>query len=1115
MKIISLLLLFISLSGYAQFQTNAPWNHSNHLKKTLIFNNTVDEANTYFNNKDINKKGSGYKPFKRWEYFRSFYKNKEGSLISADELWHLWEQKMQLGQKSNKNANEIVSNWSSLGPYSFSDTGSWSSGQGRVNFLIVDPNNENIYYTGTPSGGMWKSTNAGLSWTPLTDFLPQIGISGIAIDPSNSDTIYATTGDDDAGDSYFFGVIKSTDGGATWNVTGEINGVATNEIYIDPSNPQIVWVANDSGLYKSMNGGDSWNLKQSGNIKDFKLKPGNPNVVYAVTESIFYKSLNGGDTFKQISSGLPTSSGRFTIDVSPANPEYIYLLSAKDDMKFQGVYKSTDSGNTFTKTLESDDIFDLSQQAWYDMALCASDINAETIFTGVLNIWKSTNAGNNFIKINDWNNDTAPAYTHADIHFLRYYNGVLFAGTDGGLYKSTDNGTTFTNLTTGMAIGQFYKISVAKQSAQNVVGGLQDNGGFAYSEGNWNNYYGADGMDVAVNPNNKNEYYGFIQSGSGLYKTKDGGLSSSFVASSTVAGNWITPLVSDNEGNLYAGFDQLYKLVGSTWTQVSNHPFLENLTNIEINPTNNQIIYVSRGLKLYKSTNSGVDFTTLSTSFSGDFITSVEVNSHNSEIVYLTTSGSSGKVYKSMDGGASWNDITYNLPNESKNVIRHQKYNVNNPIYVGTYLGVYYLDDTSNTWQPFFTNLPNSNVTDLEINENDNLIIASTYGRGIWKSAVPLAQAANDASFVEPLYPLPSVNCGSVTPSIRVKNNGTNPINQINVSYVVAGQNYNYTWNGTLLSTNTTDIVLNELNLEKGLYKINFNISIDNDTYSDNNTGEVSFYIDDLDSNPNAVNPFENSSNQWLVITDRVEVSDLWEIAYPGNGTTLSSGSNAYITNPNGNYTNNTVSDLYTPCYNLTTLTHPVMKFKMAFDIELDWDVMYVQFSVDNGKTWQVLGTANDLNWYNNSSNTNALTIGGQWSGKDTTLKEYSYDLSAFTGESQIIFRFHFASDEAVNGEGVLIDDFVIDGTLANEDLQYVNRIKLYPNPTHSMISIEWPHAHNTNFNLYDITGKLIKSGSIQAYQTYNLDLENISNGVYFLNFISNTNHFSKKIIKE
>ena len=148
----------------------------------------------------MNKKGSGYKPFKRWEYHWSHYLQEDGIIASAETLWKAWE----LKQKMAKSVN-ATSNWTPKGPISQSS----NSGQGRINTVMVDPNNANTIYVGAPAGGLWRSTDAGVNWTPLTDDLPQIGVSGIAIDPNNSNIIYISTGDDDAGESYSIGVLKS------------------------------------------------------------------------------------------------------------------------------------------------------------------------------------------------------------------------------------------------------------------------------------------------------------------------------------------------------------------------------------------------------------------------------------------------------------------------------------------------------------------------------------------------------------------------------------------------------------------------------------------------------------------------------------------------------------------------------------------------------------------------------------------------------------------------------------------------------------------------------------------------------------------------------------------
>ncbi len=687
----------------------------------------------YWETRDHEIKGSGYKPGMRWKQFHQNSIQPDGTLPTNDFIWNQWGIKKKMALANNNKANF---NWTPMGPFDHNQGNSWSPGQGRVNVVAIDPNNDSTIYIGAPAGGIWKSTNGGSTWTPLIDDLPQIGVSGIAIDPNNSNIIYISTGDDDASDSYSIGVLKSIDGGITWAKTGlEFTNTSTtsNDIYIDPNNSSILWIATSVGVYKTTDAGANWTKTLSGNIKDIKLKPGDSNTIYAATSTVFYKSTNAGNSFSQIQSGLPSNSGRLVIDVTPANPQYVYVLSAAANYTFQGVYKSTNSGTSFTKTVETSDIFE-STQAWYDLALGVSDQDANTIFVGCINVWKSTDGGDNFTKINSWSSPNQASYTHADIHFLRYHKGRLLCGSDGGVYISDDNGTSFADRTKGLQIGQFYRISVASNaSSTNLVGGLQDNGGYGLKDSTWYNYYGADGMDCAVSGNNPNTYYGFIQSGGQLYRTTDRGANQNFVTTGPESGNWVTPLVSDSNGDLYAGYSSFYKLVNNAFVKQSNFNFGGKIDFIEIDPSNENNMYVARDYNLYRSTDKGINWSQVS-SFQTD-ITSIEVHNDNSNIIFITTSGSSnGGVFKSTNQGGNFTNISENLPSEGKFIVRHQK--GTESIYLGTYLGVYHKNG-DNAWEDYSPSLPTVAVRDLEINYLDKVVIAGTYGRGIWKA--PLA----------------------------------------------------------------------------------------------------------------------------------------------------------------------------------------------------------------------------------------------------------------------------------------------------------------------------------------------------------------------------------------
>lgn len=217
-KTITLLTMLICLIANAQYNSSAPWitNKQEAKQGNLSMEELKQAFELYWQTHDKNKKGSGYKPFMRWEYHWQNKLDDNGEKISPTEMWKALNEKKNA--VANKNQFSLpVSNWQPVGPFSHLNTGSWSSGQGRVNIVHVDPSNNNIVYMGTPAGGIWKSIDAGTTWTALSDNLPQIGVSGIAVDYSNSNVIYIATGDKDSSDTYSVGVMKSID----WRINME------------------------------------------------------------------------------------------------------------------------------------------------------------------------------------------------------------------------------------------------------------------------------------------------------------------------------------------------------------------------------------------------------------------------------------------------------------------------------------------------------------------------------------------------------------------------------------------------------------------------------------------------------------------------------------------------------------------------------------------------------------------------------------------------------------------------------------------------------------------------------------------------------------------------------
>jgi hypothetical protein len=1133
MKNITLLIVLLStFISNAQYTKSALWIQDLESKKTGP--STIDELKSefdkYWKTHDKNQKGSGFKPFMRWENHWRDLANPQGYIITPAEMWTAFNQKNS--RKLNRNSAAFslpTSNWQPVGPFTITGTGSWSTGQGRVNVVYEDPTNPNILYIGTPAGGIWKSTTGGNNWTALSDNLPQIGVSGIAVDPNSTNVIYISTGDCDGGDSYSIGVLKSIDGGLTWNTTGLTftdTQSSSGDIIINPTDSNMIWVATSAGIFKSTNAGLTFANVRTGDFSQgrLRLKPNDPTVLYAVSKNRFWKSTNSGSTFIMITSGMPTSSGRLLMDVTAADSNIVYILSSKTDATFQGVYKSIDSGVTFAKTTSTTNVFE-SNQSGYDLGFAVSQTNANELYTGCLNIWRSLNGGTSFSKRNSWNSPSSSRYTHADIHYLRFFGNNFYCGSDGGVFKSTTAGTltNFTNLTATAQIGQFYKIAVSKQSASKMVGGLQDNGGHAYSNNTWKNYYGADGMDTAVDPNNSNKFYGFIQFGTSMYVTNNAGTSSAGGVGSPngIQGNWVTPLITNSLGEVYSGFNELFKIENGQWVQRNINSFgTGNIDLIMIDPNNNDIIYVIINNILFKSIDKGLNFELLHEA--NNNIRSIEVHSTISSILYYTTQGTDGQVFKSINNGLNFIDITQGLPNIGKNTIVHQGRNSANPLYLGTSLGVYYRDDSMSQWEPFDTNLPNVSVTDLDINLEDKKITAATFGRGIWQSDIVLELPAIDVKITEITNPSTvNIDCTNVAnPQLIVKNDGLNTINNIDFNYSINTVPYTFAWTGNLMANASATIDLPQVTLTKGAYNLSIESITPNDGVLDNNTATSSFYLNDPGT-AGQVNPFESTTDE-LIAYDESGFGSTWKRGICNTGVVNTGTNNVYTTNFDGNYDDVRKSFIVSQCYNLTQLTNPVLKFKMAYDLEENYDVVYVQYSFNSGENWYRLGSIG-TDWYNSerlpstTGNDCDNCPGGQWTGANTTLTEYSYPLSLLTGFNDMIFRIVFHSDDASNGKGVVVDDFVVEGTVLATEKFELNKVAIYPNPSTDIFNVSLGNITPKNIEVYDVSGKIIFSQ--KDFQNNGniipLNMTNVSNGIYFVKIATEDQTITKRIIKK
>ncbi len=712
---------------------------------TFKFEDIQREANRYFE-KHGTGKGSGYKQYKRWEYVAEKELDENGFIISDEENSQRTRNYKRSLETNGRfpTPSTTTGNWQELGPTYWVATSGWNPGVGRCTDVSVDPNNSQHWIVGTPGGSLWRTYNGGTNWTVLTDNFSTIDVWAVAISPANSNT-YIWGGNSQ--------IYKSTDAGVTWTTTTKpsTSGRITRIVY-HPTDFNIVFaITQTSGLLRSTNGGDSWTLisgTSGGSCWDIAFKPGDPNTVYYTSNTV-RKSTNGGLNFTEITGFATASNNHKKVAVSANNPEVVYVLESNGGV-FGGFYRSTNSGDSFTKLIDGATInffgyddkgADDRGQAPRDMAIACSPSNANEVHIGGIHTWRSTNGGTSFQLSSFWTPSGAQqrgvGYNHADIDNLRYYGNTLFALTDGGIYTSTDGGVTFVDKTTGMGIREFYKIGVSKTDPNLVSGGSQDNGTSVMRGANreWRCWLGADGMESFVDWANPNNLYGTSQNGT-MYRSTNMGNGRNGITGPGGTGAWVTPFEQDPlvAATIYVAYADVFKSTdrGATWTAISSNLGTGNVSNMKIAPTNNQIIYVSKGTNLYVTTNGGTSWTTLNNGWNSEGISYITIHPRDPNKVVLVTSS---RVYRTDNAGASWTNITGNLPSSTKYCATWED-NEKDGLYVGGLGYVMYREEGMNNWTNFMSGLPNVRVYELEINYVSKKIFAGTYGRGLWESDV-------------------------------------------------------------------------------------------------------------------------------------------------------------------------------------------------------------------------------------------------------------------------------------------------------------------------------------------------------------------------------------------
>ena len=723
------------------------------------------------------RKAPGWKQFKRWEYYWEQRVGPTGrfpsNLVECEE----WKNAKVGSKRGGGGQAKGASNWSSLGP-STAATG----GNGRINCIAFHPTNANTFWVGTPAGGMWKTTNGGVTWSTNTDDLPVLGVSSIAIHPTDPDIMYIATGDGDgalslsafgqplAGDTKSIGVLKSTDGGSTWTqvLSAEQNeGVLIRKVIIDPVYPDYVFAATNVGIFLTENAGTTWSNVLSGYFMDIEYHPTNSDITYASSydpggNAQVFVSYNVGADWQQTTN--LSGEIRIEIGVTPAAPDAVDILCSDAAQNgLNSLHYSTDQGGSWAPYFFGGagsnllgwmgDASDADGQGNYDLAFAIDPDNYANIFVGGVNTWRTADGGNGWFISNMWID--APDYAsppgvevvHADHHFLAFHplqSSTLFDCNDGGVYKSTDGGNTWTNLTDGLAVSQMYSISSSQTDAGLVVAGLQDNGSIGLDQGSWTQITSGDGMMCHVDPTDANYIYTSYASGV-LYRV-DLAAQNVYTISQNLpggqqSGEWVTPFVIDpfDANVLYAGFESLYRSDdrGDSWSSLSTPLPGTKMNYLTVSPADNGVIYAGYLNALARSTDGGNNWTDITDGLpvGSVYISSITADPGNADAALVTMSGYSAgdKVFLTTNGGASWSNVTgTGLPNLPANCSMVDP--VSGTTFLGTDAGVYIYDGGTDSWVGDNSGLPNVVVTDLDIQFATGKIRAGTFGRGLWET---------------------------------------------------------------------------------------------------------------------------------------------------------------------------------------------------------------------------------------------------------------------------------------------------------------------------------------------------------------------------------------------
>ncbi|MEM7455108.1 MAG: hypothetical protein AAF456_12225 [Planctomycetota bacterium] len=679
--------------------------------------------------------------------------------------------------RSQKSRGFPAPNWHERGPYNI---------QGRISDIAVDPTNDDVAFAASASGGIFKTTNGGDTWIPVTDDLTTLSMGAVAIDPSNPNTIYAGTGEANSSGNVYggSGIYRSVDGGGTWTSIGLEDSGAVGRIVVHPGNSDIIHVAvighlyspgTDRGIYRTDDGGDSWTrvhyINDITGCIDIIQRPDDPDVLFAAMwqrlrghdTRIFsglgsgvYRSEDGGLNWALVDGGLPPASedrGRIGLALCQSNPDVMCAIyHTESDGGFDGLYRSTDGGASWAQTNDGS-LWNLySSFGWWFGNVRIDPNDEDIIYALGLKLFRSTNGGGSYSEVG--------GNMHLDHHAFEFGSGPaprIYAGNDGGVYVSGDNGATYTKTTGDFPISQAYRIATADWNTDALWLGMQDNGTHQdlNGDGDFSWVYTGDGMQPLphlTDPNRLWVQYQFLT----MFYSDDAGAS---VTSATngISGreNWDAPHVQDpnDPETRYCGTHRVFRNNGNTsWNAISgdltNGPYQHDglvkgsLTTIAVSPSNSQVIWTGSDDGLVHVTDDGGgNWSDITNGLPVRTITSVRPHPTDEQFALVTLSGfrwgeEIAHIYRTDDFGQSWEPIGDDLPDMPVNDVFIDPQNTKR-YFAATDIGVYQTFNSGNTWSLFGNNLPSVVILDFAYLDETRELFAGTHGRSIYSLTIP------------------------------------------------------------------------------------------------------------------------------------------------------------------------------------------------------------------------------------------------------------------------------------------------------------------------------------------------------------------------------------------